>query len=683
MNNKGVTLTSLVVTVMVLLILASFAVYSGKSAIEESEKTAFQTELQIAQNKVNTIYEKMQAGDTSYNDVGKDISNVDVQQQEKIKTALSLSNFDGFKYFDQEELKKIDIDNIKQKMLINFNERKVISVNGLKIGDQIIYTQEQLKTGTYNNNFQNKNTTSPEFNLSKQIFGLTGKVTITDIKYYKNVGKGTIKYRLKGISAWNECIGNTFEVTTSGIYEVQIIDAANNESQIKEIELVLSNNPVLSAGMVPVVYNESTARWEKVDQNSGYWYDYGEKKWANVMLNDGLEFENDGKTIKNEGSMFVWIPRYAYKITEGYHSSTTGKIDVKFLVDTNNYTNDNAKIVEYNETTTSKYTKFPDGYVVHPAFTSNTAAGGWDKEIKGIWVAKFEAAYPMEDKTDIKEKAESGFYYPVFKGQRYSYNYISIRDIFTLAKEMCNDSNPYGIGEDSNSHMMKNSEWGACAYLATSAYGKNSEIYPNNVSFEGDRKNIADNPVYAITGYSADISYKETNEARGSEIGDKIGTSSAWYTEAGYNASTTGNIYGIYDMSGGNWEYILTLFLTGDDNSMSYSSSFYDSSSNKYLTIYPTPAGAETTINISTAYNAFGPMYGDALWETSARTGENDTQNHAWYNNRSDDDLNAGEPFFIRGCEWAGGESAGVFSFNDISGYANVISTFRAVLTVE
>ena len=29
--------------------------------------------------------------------------------------------------------------------------------------------------------------------------------------------------------------------------------------------------------------------------------------------------------------------------------------------------------------------------------------------------------------------------------------------------------------------MIKNSEWGAVAYLTQSKYGKNSEIYPNNV----------------------------------------------------------------------------------------------------------------------------------------------------------------------------------------------------------
>lgn len=679
MNNKGVTLTSLVVTVMILLILTSVAIYSGKSGIEESKQTAFQTELQIVQNRVNIIYQKMQTGDTSYNDIGKDISNVDVQQQEKIKTALNLSSFDGFKYFDQEELKKIEIDNIKQKMLINFNERQVISVNGLKIDDLIIYTQEQLETGTYNNEFQNKNKTNPEFNLSKQIFGLIGKVTVTDVKYYENVGKGNIKYRLKGSSYWNECIENTFEVSVSGTYEVQIIDA-NNKYTTKEIELILNNKPILSEGMVPVVYNETTSRWEKIDQDSGYWYDYGEKKWANIMLKDGLEFESDGKTVKNEGSMFVWIPRYAYKITEGYHSSITGKIDVKFLVNKENYTSDNVNIVEYNKTTTNGYTQFPNGYVVHPAFSNDMTVGGWDREIEGIWVAKFEAGYPMENKTDSQVKTASNFYYPVFKGQRYSYNYISIGDSFTLSKEMSENGNPYGLDNNSNSHMMKNSEWGAVVYLATSIYGKNSEIYPNNVSFDSDRNNINEKPVYSITGYSANGVNEGKNASEGAEIEDTIGTSSAWYTEVGNNASTTGNIYGIYDMSGGSSEYVITLIPTENSSIINYGSSFANiTQSDKYVTIYPIGDSNQENTEISKSYKDFGKIYGDAIWETSSGIGGN----NAWNKDMCDTDTDSSEPFFIRGCEWASGENNGIFAFSDVSGVANEKSTFRLVLTVE
>ena len=32
-----------------------------------------------------------------------------------------------------------------------------------------------------------------------------------------------------------------------------------------------------------------------------------------------------------DGSYFVWIPRYEYKILSGEHTSTAGKIDVEYI----------------------------------------------------------------------------------------------------------------------------------------------------------------------------------------------------------------------------------------------------------------------------------------------------------------------------------------------------------------
>ena len=171
--------------------------------------------------------------------------------------------------------------------------------------------------------------------------------------------------------------------------------------------------------------------------------------------------------------MFVWIPRYAYKITSGYHSSTTGTIDIEFLKGTTNKNDANVNIVEYNEETTANYTKFPDGYVVHPAFTNKVEVGGWDKEISGIWVSKFEAGYPMEESLDDTiSRTSNDKYYPVFKGQRYAYT-TNIGIMYKIGREMSNSGNPYGITSNSNSHMIKNSEWGAVAYLSQSKYGKN------------------------------------------------------------------------------------------------------------------------------------------------------------------------------------------------------------------
>ena len=150
-----------------------------------------------------------------------------------------------------------------------------------------------------------------------------------------------------------------------------------------------ANKPKLTAGMIPIKYNGTEKSWVITNEQDEEWYSYSNgKKWANVMLSDGKyktslkNYTTDGTTkiaINELGSMFVWIPRYAYKITPhkdeagnesgGYHTNITGDIEIKFLIGTTNNTVDKAPIVEYNETTTANYTKFPEnGYVVHPAF---------------------------------------------------------------------------------------------------------------------------------------------------------------------------------------------------------------------------------------------------------------------------------------------------------------------------
>lgn len=93
---------------------------------------------------------------------------------------------------------------------------------------------------------------------------------------------------------------------------------------------------------------------------------------------------------------------------------------------------------------------------------------------------------------------------------------------------------------------MKNSEWGAVAYLTQSAYGRNgNEIAINQCSnyYTGAGPG-KDNNTYAYNKNTFENDY-------------------AWNTEQGKLASTTGNIYGIYDMAGGAWEYVAAYVDTG------------------------------------------------------------------------------------------------------------------------
>ena len=147
------------------------------------------------------------------------------------------------------------------------------------------------------------------------------------------------------------------------------------------------NIPQILGGMTPIKWTgNGDTGFEETQSYDVDWYSYTDtssapntSKWANAKTNDG--------------SMWVWIPRYAYKIT--YTNSSNrgqgGTIDIIFLRgNTNTWIDSNGNVQE----------QLPNGYIVHPVFqnesTINYKNGGWDKEIPGFWIAKFEAGF--EDK---------------------------------------------------------------------------------------------------------------------------------------------------------------------------------------------------------------------------------------------------------------------------------------------
>ena len=203
------------------------------------------------------------------------------------------------------------------------------------------------------------------------------------------------------------------------------------------------NTPNLGEGMTAIKWDETAnggaGDWVETDGSDSDWYDYSAKKWANAKTTDG--------------SMWVWIPRYAYNIpSTGYHTSTATEISIEFMKGTSNETATGQTIVEYNDSTTTNYTQFPNGYVIHPAFN-------YGQPVSGIWVAKFEAS-----NSNGKIMVQPGVQ---------SWRSITVDSIYT---------NCLNYNKTLNSHMMKNDEWGAVAYLSRSKYGKNEEVTINSNS---------------------------------------------------------------------------------------------------------------------------------------------------------------------------------------------------------
>ena len=452
----------------------------------------------------------------------------------------------------------------------------------------------------------------------------------------------------------------------------------------------VANAPKLTKGMIPVKYNVTSQKWVICSQNDEGWYSYTQedKKWANVMLCDGKYNESTavGTEVAEEdlGSMFVWIPRFSYKITKGYHQNS-GELNVQWVSGKSySYVDETGELKKAKNgndegvITTSGYTD----YVVHPAFTDGSSNeysnGEWRQEITGIWVAKFQAGIHTTDKDTNKRVAEvNNYYYPVFKGRKYGYSYVTVSEAYKLSQNLGSAQNPYGLTITSNSHLMKNSEWGAAAYLSISQYGysngsSNNEKYKNNLSI-ASASNVAVSPVShpnnsgwkiaGITGYSATsgkaaenvMTFTSTTDFTDSVTGTN-GTSYAWNNVEtgkdvgnGTKSSTTGNIYGIYDMGGCLADYI-SAYVNAEGVSYltTYGGAFANGKSTYLATAYPYNPTTTDYKDFNSAYPGFSKIFGDAIYEVSSDVGGT----NAWFGQTLENDTSTGEVFFPRGGTW-------------------------------
>ena len=441
-----------------------------------------------------------------------------------------------------------------------------------------------------------------------------------------------------------------------------------------------ANYPDLGDALIPVVYNESTKTWVKADTESSTstygWYDYTNKKWANAVL----VTEANRATYKTAAvgtnitesdilAYYVWIPRYKYKVwnkdkvvgTQSYNAQTTG-IDIVFEGDTNStgtisctysFASPSSTAGSPNETCTGSN----GDYYIHPAFTFG------DNQVKGFWIGKYELSSETPTATDGGGSSTTLTARILPNVNSWRKNTIS--NFSTVIQNMQASNNIYGLSTDkstTDSHMLTNMEWGAVAYLKNSNYGRCAngtctEVTINNCS------------TYT-TGIGADtISASQSSTTCTTEANKYNG-------EKGVLASTTGNVYGVYDMSGGAWEYVMgNMSSTADtytfyNSGAGFASSWYNDYSNqKYVNTYANG----TTGSDQSAYNRgrLGDATGEVVLSTGGKGG--------WYNDIAYFPY-YGDSWFIRGGYYGYGSSAGVFGFGNGDGNARYGSARAALV---
>ena len=396
--------------------------------------------------------------------------------------------------------------------------------------------------------------------------------------------------------------------------------------------------------------------WVKTDKENG-WYNYDMGIWANAVTvrSDTLStYQNAavGTEIKMEDieTMWVWIPRYSYTI--GSENGTTyygkrgaylnssptaalpGEIDIKFIG------------TDEKDTGTAKYlaTEEPKNFRTPDAFTFG------NEELSGLWVGKFETS--SSSPTGSYGGGNTTELDAMIKPNVTSWRYINVSNAFTVSQKMNDNGNRYGFSESTDTHMMKNSEWAVVSFLSQSKYGK-----LGNENFSGADKEIYQNksdlyitgcsygsPSNGNTDYGCQYTYDNNIRTEKGETGKGVG------------ASTTGTIYGVYDMSGGAWEYVMANY-----NDMVASSGFETMPEAKNYNKY-------TSSDPMLACNG-SECISHGLSETSG-----------WYSDYRSM-VNEQYPWLLRGGGYDSNINAGVFNFYVGSGNIYTGGSFRLVMS--
>ena len=549
------------------------------------------------------------------------------------------------------------------------------------------------------------------------ISNLSNKLLYTKTNNHSS-SKTEIKDMYK-LRVWIDQNVDSSSWTKDSKFEYKFKIGLNSEEVEPSLDTSGANAPVLDSGMIPVYYDETSETWKKADQNNanGDWYDYDSKKWANSVTVSSTNRSkylsaSVGTEIPMDDilTMQVWIPRYKYKVwnynAEGRVSSDEQQIEITFennnestgeitctdsISGTNGVPSETCKLKETNATCTD--TTCNNKTYTHPSFTFG------NKEIKGFWVGKFEAsatdsldkrtimyvekennedvivnkiAYYNDDSEDIIVKKPvlsrpgkigvctilydgtelyscSDTYFTLTKPNIHSWTDGTIKLYEDSMINMKGSSNSYGFNTNTDTHMIKNSEWGAVSYLSHSKYGTCTDSSCKEIG-------INNNSSYT-TGCGA------LSESSSSA------TCNAYNTTTGMLASTTGNMYGVYDMSGGAYEYTMGNVVSNDGTTMISRGSGFT------ITTYPN----------SKYYDKYN--YGTSdMFRNKSKLGDGikevyKSRNYGWYSDTSFVAY-SDSSWFKRGGYPSDGVDAGIFSsYSSGGGDADSMNSSRLIIT--
>ncbi|MDR2063694.1 MAG: hypothetical protein LBQ02_02800, partial [Candidatus Nomurabacteria bacterium] len=458
----------------------------------------------------------------------------------------------------------------------------------------------------------------------------------------------------------------------------------------------------IDANMIPIV--------NKADDGTypSSWCNYDAKQWCNAVTvkpTTLAKYQSDpaGTVINEDDILGYWtyIPRYAYEVMRHsaidqvvqaqnfdihFEKSTTPK---KAPAATCSSSSGNAAKDYRTECSISRTYPTASPYdtstwATHPAFTLGTT------ELNGLWVGKFETTGVQRAPT-VKPNSHANifkhtgeFYYAAQRLGKTALDPSAGNTVSGMTQNSHNLANQ-------NSIMLKNDQWGAIAYLSSSTYGAGVNNVQINAAYPTTSSDAdGTSSRFGITGCGPSSSGSTGSYTDGTALSSSVTQSNtacsqdisrAYHGTLGQLASSTNNVYGIYDLSGGTYEYVM-----GNLNATSSTAYMATMPNANYFNIYPAPPfGTRPSWSSSTSeqyYNndicTWSTCGGHALHETkTVQSVSSDVQ--SWGSDYSSFAY-SGYPWFRRGGISGVGSGDGVFALHYGTGSADRSLGFRVVV---
>lgn len=449
---------------------------------------------------------------------------------------------------------------------------------------------------------------------------------IFDVSPYDNAERGDVSGVYSNVLFKANISGNKLKTGTYSTYVTYSLTAKPRPNPIGGDSVCRAGDPKndcqvdLDDNMIPVKYTGSTSNdeWTSIaypesNNHVGEWYDYNQKRWANaVTVKNPSEYKKQNKVVKKDDILGFWVyvPRYAYEVMRKEYSNypitepEDFQIHFEKATDVKHTpgkclmtTHDNRFASLYRDDCSLIRTyvagKNPDNstWATHPAFTLGS------KELNGFWIAKFEPTGDDKQPTFLPgQRIMTWDTSTTDYGRKYTTSTtVGVKDPNNVGGNT--DFTPPAQNNNNlaelSSRMIRSKEWGAVAYLSSSKYGAGvNKVQPNAFFLDNNGANLDNNkPMFSKYGVDEGggrTSYMFSNMISGcgpANAGDFKGVYNDYGTlgtqdacsrsnpQRSYNgslgqlASTTGNIYGVYDMVGGGSEYVAATYGTDKDHS--------------------------------------------------------------------------------------------------------------------